>query len=201
MVVRVESNWNDAWQLVAMGVPPPEPPPLILFLAAIWLAKKSAAAPWYQFGAVLVGASVALGWGLTAWHASWSFEVINVKSVSFTGPSADTLMGLINMPVLPLSFDIGIVMGVFAGSFLAAQLTGEFKVQTFTEDTGLSRYLIGACLMGFGGMLAGGCAVGAGVTGGAVMAITAWIGALYWPTTHYDGTWLARKFAWGSGGI
>jgi uncharacterized membrane protein YedE/YeeE len=37
------------------------------------------------------------------------------------------------------------------------------------------RYLIGATLMGFGGMLAGGCAVGAGVTGGAIFALTAWI--------------------------
>ncbi len=29
--------------------------------------------------------------------------------------------------------------------------------------------------MGFGSMLAGGCAVGAGMTGGAVLALTAWI--------------------------
>ena len=29
--------------------------------------------------------------------------------------------------------------------------------------------------MGFGSMLAGGCAVGAGVTGGAIFALTAWI--------------------------
>jgi uncharacterized membrane protein YedE/YeeE len=29
--------------------------------------------------------------------------------------------------------------------------------------------------MGFGGMLAGGCAVGAGVSGAAVFALTAWI--------------------------
>jgi len=159
----------------------------VLFIAAVWLARKSAAVKWYQFGAVLVGASVALGWGLTAWHASWSFDVIPVKSVSFTGPSADTLMGLINMPILPLSFDIGIVMGVFAGSFVASQVSGEFKVQAFTEETGLSRYLIGACLMGFGGMLAGGCAVGAGVTGGAVMAVTAWVALLF--------MWLAAGIA------
>jgi uncharacterized membrane protein YedE/YeeE len=33
--------------------------------------------------------------------------------------------------------------------------------------------------MGFGGMLAGGCAVGAGVTGGAVMALTAWVALLF----------------------
>jgi uncharacterized membrane protein YedE/YeeE len=32
--------------------------------------------------------------------------------------------------------------------------------------------------MGFGGMLAGGCAVGAGITGGAVMATTAWVALL-----------------------
>jgi hypothetical protein len=127
----------------------------------------------------MVGASIAMGWGLTGWHASNSFEIIAVKSVSFTGPSADTLMGLINMPAVPLSFDIGIVLGVFAGSFLAAWLTGEFKIQTFTEETGLSRYLIGAVLMGFGGMLAGGCAVGAGVTGGAVMALTAWVALFF----------------------
>lgn len=148
---------------------------LLLFALALWLAKRTQAQPWYQFGAVMVGLSVALGWGLTAWHASWSFDVVSVKSVSFTGPSADTLMGLINMPSLPLSFDVGIVFGVFAGSFLAALVSRQFQIQTFTESTGLFRYLIGAVLMGFGGMLAGGCAVGAGVTGGAVMALTAWV--------------------------
>lgn len=29
--------------------------------------------------------------------------------------------------------------------------------------------------MGFGAMLAGGCAVGAGVTGGAIFALTSWV--------------------------
>jgi uncharacterized membrane protein YedE/YeeE len=150
----------------------------VLFLAAVWLARKHRAVAWHQFGAVMVGASVALGWALTAWHASWSFDVVAVKSVSFTGPSADTLMGLINMPTLPLSFDVGIVAGVFGGSLVAAALTGELKLQGFSESTGLSRYLFGAALMGFGGMLAGGCAVGAGVTGGAVLALTAWVALL-----------------------
>jgi uncharacterized membrane protein YedE/YeeE len=39
----------------------------------------------------------------------------------------------------------------------------------------MRRYIAGAILMGFGAMLAGGCAVGAGVTGGAVFALTAWL--------------------------
>jgi len=37
------------------------------------------------------------------------------------------------------------------------------------------RYIAGAILMGFGSMLAGGCAVGAGITGGALFALTAWL--------------------------
>jgi uncharacterized membrane protein YedE/YeeE len=154
---------------------------LVLLALAIWLAIRSdqRETRWHQAAAVGVGVSVALGWALTAWHASWSFDVVPIKSVSFTGPSADTLMGLINEPSLPLSFDIGIVIGVFAGAFAASVMAGEFKLQVFTAETGLSRYIFGAVLMGFGGMLAGGCAVGAGVTGGAVMALTAWVALLF----------------------
>ena len=37
------------------------------------------------------------------------------------------------------------------------------------------RYIVGASFMGMGGMLAGGCAVGAGLTGGSAFSITAWI--------------------------
>jgi uncharacterized protein len=148
-------------------------------VGAAWLARKHAVKPWLVFTAVGVGAAVALGWGVTQWHALWAFDVVSVKSVSFTGPSADTLMGLINEANFPVSFDTGIVMGVFAGACAAALLTREFKLQSFTEETGLARYIIGAVLMGFGGMLAGGCAVGAGITGGAVMALTAWVALLF----------------------
>lgn len=151
----------------------------VLLAVGSWLAWRHNTRLYFAAGALIVGLSVALGWGLTAWHAGWSFDIVAVKSVSFTGPSADTLMGFINMSSIEPSFDIGIVLGVFAGSFVASVLTRQFQWQSFTEQTGLTRYLAGACLMGFGGMLAGGCAVGAGVTGGAVMALTAWIALLF----------------------
>ena len=35
--------------------------------------------------------------------------------------------------------------------------------------------MFGAVLMGFGGMLAGGCAIGNGVTGASILAGTAWL--------------------------
>ena len=152
---------------------------LLMLAGAVALAWRSQTSMWLVLGAIGVGASVALGWAATQWHASWSFDVVPIKSVSFTGPSADTLMGLINEPHFVPSFDVGIVMGVFAGSFFAALIAGDFKLQSFTESTGLTRYIVGAVLMGFGGMLAGGCAVGAGITGGSVMAITAWVALLF----------------------
>jgi uncharacterized membrane protein YedE/YeeE len=146
---------------------------LILLLAVI-LAMRERLAWQRAFLALGVGATVAIGWDFTAALSHVSFTPIAVGSVTFTGPSANTLMALITSPSLPLDFSIGLVPGVFAGSFLSSLVRGEFHIQVFDADTGMSRYLFGAALMGFGGMLAGGCAVGAGVTGGAVLSLTAW---------------------------
>ena len=51
----------------------------------------------------------------------------------------------------------------------------KLKLEGFSDGLGMRRYLLGAVLMGFGAMLAGGCAVGAGVTGASVFALTAWL--------------------------
>jgi uncharacterized membrane protein YedE/YeeE len=126
-------------------------------------------------GSLGVGLAVACGWWFTAALAAQSFDIIPVQSVSFTGPSANTLMALITQPTLSLSFNLGLVPGVFVGSFLAAASAWELRLQNFNDESGVVRYIVGACLMGFGGMLAGGCAVGAGVTGGSLFALTAWV--------------------------
>lgn len=144
-------------------------------LFALWFARRHEVSQWWGIAAVMTGLSVAAAWLLNSLHAANSFDIIAVKSISFTGPSADTLMGLINQPSLPLSFDVGLVPGVFAGSLLAALVTREFKWQKFTNDSGFTRFFVGAALMGFGSMLAGGCAVGAGVSGGVILVITAWV--------------------------
>lgn len=142
---------------------------------ALWLARRARIGVLVAVSAVGVGLTVAAGWLFTFRISQVSFSGPPVKSISFTGPSADTLMGLINSPSMPLGFDTGLVPGVFAGSMLAALMVREWKVQGFHDGPSMGRYLVGASLMGFGGMLAGGCAVGAGVTGGAIFALTAWI--------------------------
>jgi uncharacterized membrane protein YedE/YeeE len=125
--------------------------------------------------AIGVGVAVALGWVLTYSIAQSSFEVVPIASVTFTGPATDTLMGLVNAPELPADFGVGLVPGVFLGAGLMALLNREFAIQRFGPEVPMERYLIGACLMGFGAMLAGGCAVGAGLSGGSVFSLTAWV--------------------------
>ncbi len=148
---------------------------LVALAGSALLAHRRDVRASHAVAAVLVGIAVALGWAATHAVAQVSFEVVPLMSVTFTGPSSDTLMGLVNATRLPPGFGVGLVPGVFAGSALAAIVTREFRIRRFGCETPMERYLIGAALMGFGAMLAGGCAVGAGVSGGAIMALTAWV--------------------------
>ncbi|WP_416797470.1 YeeE/YedE family protein [Ciceribacter azotifigens] len=121
-----------------------------------------------------VGFSVAVGWVLTWSLSTAAFDPVNVTSITFSGPSASTLMFFLTSdPVL--DFDIGLVPGAFGGAFLAAAISRELKFQGFDGESQMRRSLSGAMLMGFGAMLAGGCAIGAGVTGTSVFAATAWL--------------------------
>ncbi len=143
--------------------------------AALVLGHRQNVKTSHAVAAVGVGLAVALGWLGTYAVAMNSFEVVAISSVTFTGPSTDTLMGLVNSTELPLGFGIGLVPGVFVGAGAMALATKEARIQRFGPDSPMEVYLVGAALMGFGSMLAGGCAVGAGMSGGAIFALTAWV--------------------------
>jgi len=147
---------------------------LIWFAAGIGYALRSGLRLSEWLGAIGVGLAVAAGWTFTSGLAELAFDPTPVHSLSFTGPSANTLMYVLNRPTLP-DFDTALVPGVFAGAFLAAWLGGTLRLEGFEGGRSMRRYLAGAVMMGFGGMLAGGCAVGAGVSGAAVFATVAWI--------------------------
>ena len=121
-----------------------------------------------------VGFAVALGWVLTFTLAQVAFEPVSVTSATFSGPSANTLMFFL-VPDPALGFDIGLVPGVFVGAFLSAAMARELKFQGFEGEGQMRRSMVGAVLMGIGAMLAGGCAIGAGVTGGSIFVATAWL--------------------------
>ncbi|WP_433988743.1 hypothetical protein SuNHUV7_24230 (plasmid) [Pseudoseohaeicola sp. NH-UV-7] len=121
-----------------------------------------------------VGFAVAVGWVLTFGLSQVAFEPVQIESATFTGPSAHTLMYFLDRNAV-LEFDIGLVPGVFIGALISAALTRELRWQAFDNALVMRKAMIGAALMGFGGMLAGGCAIGAGVTGGSIFVATAWL--------------------------
>lgn len=172
---------------------------ILALAAAVALAARSGVAWGKAIAALFVGLAVTLGWVLTYQIAITSFEIVPISSVTFTGPSTDTLMALVTERSVALSFGIGLVPGVFVGSGASAVLAREWRLQRFGADTPMERYLIGAALMGFGAMLAGGCAVGAGVSGGVILSLTAWTAVFFmWVGAVATHLTLTR---WGGGRV
>jgi uncharacterized membrane protein YedE/YeeE len=145
-----------------------------LIAAFVW-ARRQRVETRAWAGAIGVGLTIAAAWWATYAIAHVSFDPHPVQSLSFTGPSADVLSRVLFSSDKPATFDLGLVPGVFIGAFLAAALFGELKLEGFQGGASMRRYLVGAMCMGFGGMLAGGCAVGAGLSGTAVFTITAYV--------------------------
>ena len=149
---------------------------LIWLAAALHFTRRSRLRHHEWLGGIGVGLMIAIAWMATFKIGSEAFDtIVPVQSLSFTGPSADMLMLVLSPPGQPWDFDMGLVPGVVLGSFIAALWGRELKLEGFKDGHSMRRYIAGAICMGFGGMLAGGCAVGAGVSGASVFALTAWI--------------------------
>jgi uncharacterized membrane protein YedE/YeeE len=148
---------------------------LVWLAAALYFSVRSGWQTWKWVGGIGTGLAIALAWWWSYQVSSQSFQVVQVQGITFSGPSAEWLMRVLASPAPAIGFDFGMLPGVFVGSFIAAWLGGDLKLEGFGDGYSMPRYIAGAILMGFGSMLAGGCAVGAGMTGGAVFALTAWL--------------------------
>lgn len=145
--------------------------------AAIFFAVRSGMSLKGWLGGIGVGVAVALAWAWTGLLSGQLFMPVKIESLTFTGPSANTLMLFLSPPSGAWRFDVALVPGVVIGSFLAAAWAKELKLEGFSGGPSMTRYMFGAALMGFGGMLAGGCAVGS-LTNASVFALTGWIALL-----------------------
>lgn len=148
---------------------------LVWMVAALYFSVRSGWGLWKWVGGIGTGLMVAAAWWYTYLISSSSFGMVQIQGLTFSGPSAEWLMRVLATPTPPIGFEFGMLPGVFAGSFLGAMLGREFKLEGFKDGYSMRRYIAGAVFMGFGSMLAGGCAVGAGMTGGAIFALTAWL--------------------------
>jgi len=143
--------------------------------AAVFWARRQRVPFWGWAGAIGVGLAVTAAWWVTYAVSRVAFDPHPIQALSFTGPSAEVLTRVLFATDKPPNFDMGLMPGVFLGSFVAAALHRELKLEGFHGGASMRRYIVGAVAMGFGGMTAGGCAVGAGVSGAAVFTVTAWV--------------------------
>ena len=139
--------------------------PLVLAAAAATLAFFSGARISHLAMAGAIGLLVPLGWIGTGFLLLDDFDPIPVQSMGFTGPMADTLFWTVAATSIPAGFGTGLAAGVLVGSLVAALAAGEFRWQSLEGPRQTGRYLAGAVMMGVGGVLAGGCTVGAGLSG------------------------------------
>ncbi len=100
-----------------------------------------------------------------------------MESLTFVAPVAYTLDWLILFSDSSKVLSLGIVstLGVVAGSAMVALVSGRFRWEGFggTEDT--ANHVVGALMMGVGGVTAMGCTVGQGLSGVSTLAVGSFI--------------------------
>ncbi|MFB6464598.1 YeeE/YedE family protein [Bradyrhizobium tunisiense] len=125
-----------------------------------------------------VGAAIAFGWFATGWLADDEFDPVRVSSLTFVAPLGDTILYIATFSGARLNFGIGSVAGVVTGSFAAAMLARGFRWEACDDARELKRHMIGALLMGVGGIMSMGCTIGQGLSAFSTLAVSAPIAML-----------------------
>ena len=98
-------------------------------------------------------------------------RTLSPQSFTFINPIGQTY-GYIKEGFHPglLTFGLISVIGVIFGSLLWSLLSRSFRLEWFASLKDFFTHLVGAVLMGFGGVLALGCTIGQGITGVSTLA-------------------------------
>ena len=152
-------------------------------------------------GGIGVGLLVVAAWALTghlgflpehpdtleaAWMGTASHRP---EALTFTAPVAHSLdlLTLWSDSNTGATFGVTVTLGVLLGSAASAVWRRDFHVESFRSADDLGNHLLGAVLMGFGGVTAMGCSIGQGISGmsllstGSFLAVAGIVG----------GSWLA----------
>ncbi|MDE2911989.1 MAG: YeeE/YedE family protein [Paracoccaceae bacterium] len=168
--------------------------PLGLAFFALLFALRSGAPVSHLVMAGAIGLLVPLGWVGTGFVLFDDFDPLPMQSMGFTGPMADTLFWAIAATSIPAGFGTGLAAGVVAGSLAAALWAGEFRWRSLENPRQTGRYLTGGVMMGVGGVLAGGCTVGAGLSGVSTASLAALLAlAAMTVTARVTGLFLAAR--------
>jgi uncharacterized membrane protein YedE/YeeE len=134
---------------------------------------------------VVVGLVVAAGWYVTG-HLGFSENEFMertyvgtdsklAESMTFVGPLAYTMDLWAYWRDKHVTFGVASVFGVVMGSFLYSVFNRSFRWEYFNTPQDMFRHILGAILMGFGGIAAMGCTIGQAVTGVSTLAVSSFI--------------------------
>jgi len=120
----------------------------------------------------LMGCAIALGWLVTGVLAD-PFDGQRPESLTFVAPLGRLMLQVMGETLSTTGFAVATLFGVAAGSFAVAAVRGELRWEAFDDQREMRRHLLGAVLMGVGGVLARGCTIGQGLTGTSTLSIAA----------------------------
>lgn len=140
-------------------------------------------------GGLVTGALVVAGWyvtahiGFVAEHPETLEEAFvgtssgRAESLSLIAPYAYTLelLMLWSDSSRVMTFGIATALGMPLGAAASALSQGEFRVEGFRTTDDLARHIVGAILMGVGGVTAVGCTIGQGLSGLSTLSLGAFL--------------------------
>jgi uncharacterized membrane protein YedE/YeeE len=176
-----------------MGLNPETSRGLVLILVtavALWALLRGLPGrqltPMQWLAGGLVGLCVTAGWLLTGWlgfiaehpetleKAYLATNTRGPESLTFVAPLSYSLELFLYYSDASqfLSFAVATVIGTVVGAAIAALRSGSFRWQGFASTQDLALHLLGATLMGIGGVVAMGCTIGHGLSGLSMLALS-----------------------------
>ena len=161
-------KWLGAGELrLALGVTAS-----VVLVVAVIVDKRLRRSPRLLLAGLTLGLGVVLGWWATGVAVDEFAVNPKAQSLTFVSPIGRALYAVLNTPAGLLDFGVGTIFGVVCGSFASALFDAEFRWEAFDDHHEMRRHLLGAVFMGGGGVLAGGCTIGQGISAGSMMALS-----------------------------
>lgn len=145
---------------------------VVILLLALWSRRPALPLDQAAWGA-LVGLAIAAGWLGTSWLHRTGFAELPLASHSFSAPIGETLLYAMTSSGSRLSFGVGSVAGILTGSLVGSIWRGQFRWEACEDHRELRRQILGAALMGWGGVVAAGCSIGQGLAAFSLLAFSA----------------------------
>jgi len=132
---------------------------------------------------LIIGLLIIIGWYVTAGPSGIvlldELEFMDerpfftgAQSLTFIGPTGHIVQYLMQgFSAIFLTFGIATVIGVAVGSLLYTVLFRKVRIEWFVSWHDFLMHVVGAMLMGIGGVLAMGCTIGQGITGVSTLAL------------------------------